>query len=116
MPRAREEKPQEPKCHGGRSFDCRRDEHDQGTKLFCERCKIYLGCSRCANRRADLICLVCDNWANPTALRKHGRMIRDKELASEYWKIVNMRMSGALTQEESDRSFLDLASAFGPTE
>lgn len=121
-------------CSGGNSFDCRvvtnnkgveagelkPGEHYQGFKKVCYRCFTYLGCSVCAQRDDELICLSCDsnldppgNWGTKRAVRKHGHIIRDPEVAKEAWKIVHMRGKGQINQVEQDRLFADLSRISG---
>jgi len=121
-------------CSGGNSFDCKvitnnkgveagelkAGEHYQGFRKSCYRCGTYLGCSVCAQNDSELICLNCDsdlnppgNWGTKRAMRKHGRIIRDPEVAKEAWKIVKMRENGQINQQEQDKLFADLGRVTG---
>ena len=106
MPVSKAEKPEQ--CFGGRSFGCSQGGHDQGERVYCDRCKVYLGCARCVERLDDLVCLVCANWAHSSGLAKHGRMVRDRAVASEAWKIIGLAECGQVTGADAARLFREL--------
>ena len=73
-------------CAGGSSFRCKkgpyriwddwRSTHDAGTPYCCRSCKLYMGCSKCAQIPRELVCLKCHEWAMDEGEKEHGKMMR----------------------------------------
>ena len=64
------------KCRGGPSFNCQHHEHTRKAEYRCRTCRVYLGCSGCAQMPAELVCLRCHDWAYAAGEQEHGRMMR----------------------------------------
>jgi len=77
VPRSKERHFAEEKkqCRGGISFHCLHHEHDRSTVYRCQKCRTYMGCSRCAQIPQELVCLKCNDWALPEGEREHGKMM-----------------------------------------
>jgi hypothetical protein len=97
-------------CFGGRSFNCRREGHPVGKvpDILCWRCKTRMGCSRCVESPRDRICLVCHEWATKIAYENHGPIEKEPVIARDAMKIVQMRKSGQITDQESEQLFSEL--------
>src|SRR5690349_3571099 len=68
-------------CSGGRSFNCRHDEHPKGKhSVSCFRCGAYLGCSICAERASEVICLECNNFGHRKGIAKHGNVVPNRKV------------------------------------
>lgn len=121
-------------CAGGNSFGCKfLTGEDEDKNLMapgkhlrgkwwrgCYRCGTYLGCSLCAERIDELICLNCDkdlrppgNWGTTQAMRKHGRIVRDKDTASSAFSIIRLRLDGKIDEKEQNKLFADLSRVSG---
>jgi len=115
-------------CQGGFSFDCRKitgkdmpfGHHMRGRWFGCFHCGTYLGCTACAQREDELICLNCDshlkppgNWGTQKAWSKHGRIIRDLDIKKEAFNILRMRSEGRITEDDSNCFYTELFSKKG---
>ena len=116
-------------CKGGRSFNCQtvieepgvdsrflgphqpqreispRAARNQGPVLapggyHCRKCNAYMGCYWCAQRKSELVCLSCNDWALDDGEAEHGRMIHDRQLGSDCLKIVTGIYEGRYTKAE----------------
>ena len=117
-------------CHGGKSYGCMKvleyskdgdgnniydkesyrtlHPHKKANPVNCRKCGTYMGCRICAQPPCEMVCLNCRDWATKESLATHGRMVRDPEKLKEAWKIVRMRESGSITDNDVDRLFADL--------
>jgi len=105
----REESGPDPiKCNGGNSFRCNRGPyrlpyekqdkylaggqsdhyHDRGIPRHCRTCKAYMGCNKCAQMPAELVCFRCNDWAMDEGEKEHGRMVRDREMGKEAMRLA----------------------------
>jgi hypothetical protein len=62
-------------CKGGRSYNCKHEEHEKATEVWCYRCDSVIGCRNCCESPHELICLNCHNWATKKGLKHHGDII-----------------------------------------
>jgi len=67
-------------CSGGRSYGCRKAEHEKGREVICHRCKAVMGCIKCCENGRDLICLGCHNWATRSGVRYHGNIVPNHKI------------------------------------
>lgn len=87
-------------------------EKDEAARAYrCRKCQTFMGCWTCAGDIATLICNQCEDWANDISERVHGRMVKDPELARECWKIVDMRRSGQIGDDDIVPMFKNIFSA-----
>lgn len=65
------------KCSGGKSFNCRHAPHDKGKSpdILCYRCQSRMGCSHCCELPSELLCLICNNWADRRGVKHHGNIV-----------------------------------------
>lgn len=89
-------------CRGGRSFNCKRTSesadpdgrilgpHQRSLPVYCRKCDLYMGCSVCAERIDDMVCLRCNDWATDAAERQHGKMVPHDVALRELKKIVEL--------------------------
>ena len=82
MARKTRKKKRAPLCRGGGSHACRRGAHEAGLAYRCRSCGGYMGCSKCAQKVAELFCLDCGDWALDAGERRHGRPVRDRAAAA----------------------------------
>lgn len=79
--------------------------YDQALANYsCRKCKAWMGCNRCIDDVASLICRNCQDWANNISESVHGRLVRGEE-SEEAWKIVKMRETGKITDDDCDEFF-----------
>lgn len=80
MPRAKSAAPKlDRECRGGLSEGCQHDKHEKSKRtpdISCFRCGARMGCGLCCYIAAELVCLVCKDWATKTAVRVHGSIRR----------------------------------------
>lgn len=70
-------------CVDAFSFRRKTFEHEAGEeKFYCRRCRAYMGCEFCAQRRSELVCWRCHDWALNDGERAHGRMA-DRDRAAQ---------------------------------
>lgn len=91
------------RCRGGLSFRCNHgpykipdgfsDTHSRHKRhYYCRNCKVYMGCVKCCQTPAEIVCLRCHDWALADGEREHGRML-SKELIREKWARLSREVS-----------------------
>ena len=55
-----------------------------------------MGCSWCCERPENLVCLNCNDWADPSGFKTHGKMLRpgrtsdiDTKYIKNAWRVIN---------------------------
>ena len=75
------------------------------TKINCRLCDRKIVTDQ---PRWEIVCYYCQDWACSEGLEQHGKMVKNKEIQNEAWKIVRMRALGHITDADVDRLYRDL--------
>lgn len=62
-----------------------------------------MGCAHCLDDVASLVCLDCHDWANDISERVHGKMVKDKQLIDEAFRLTQMLVKKKINLDDFKR-------------